>query len=130
MNSEKYYKNMFIGGAIYNIGAGLPLLIISFFTDSVYSIFGLDKPNYLLWIHFSFLCIIVFGIGYYMVSRNPESNQGIVLIGGIAKMCFFLLTTIAYLNEEANFLLLFTGIIDFIFVILFFEFLLKQRKKE
>jgi hypothetical protein len=128
MHLEKYYKNLFLIGGIWNIGTGLPIFILSFFTDALYPVFGMEKPNSLIWLHVSLICIVIYGIGYILVYRDIESNHGIVIIGSLGRFSFFIITIFALVGNDANFLFLLLGIVDFIFVILNCEFLLNQRK--
>lgn len=72
---------------------------------------------------------MAYGIGYIMVSRDITKNHGIIFIGVIGKILFFIDCIIALLLNEGNFFLLLTGSVDLIFAILFIEFLLAAKKE-
>ncbi len=129
MDRNSYYKKLFIIAACYNIGAGLPLIIASLFTTALFPLFGMEPPNAYIWFYVSFICIVIFGGGYYWVSRDITKNHSLVVTGGLAKVAYFFLTLLTLINGEANFMLFLTGVGDLIFVGLFIEFLLHMKRK-
>jgi hypothetical protein len=128
MENLKYYKTLFIIAGIWNLGAGvLCWLGTVLMPDLFFNMFGMPIPPTLFPFHAMFWFIIVLGVGYVIVSRDVTKNQGIVLIGALAKILFTLDCIITLLLKEANVMLLGTGVVDFIFAILFIEFLLKTK---
>ena len=65
----------------------------------------------------------VFGIGYYWVSRDVRKNRDLVRLGVLGKLAVFVLFSIAWITGEIPFLLVFPGVGDLIFAILFIGFL-------
>ena len=129
MKNANYYKILFLIAGIWNLGVAIPCWIGSvFMPDVFFNIFNMPSPASLLPFHAMFLFIIVFGIGYITVSRDITKNHGIILIGLLGKILFFIVCVIALSLNIANKMLLVTGIIDLIFAILFIEFLLKTKK--
>lgn len=129
MKNANYYKILFLIAGIWNLGVAIPCWIGSvFMPDVFFNIFNMPSPASLLPFHAMFLFIIVFGIGYITVSRDITKNHGIILIGLLGKILFFIVCVIALSLNKANIMLLVTGIIDLIFAILFIEFLLKTKK--
>jgi hypothetical protein len=128
MKNLKYYKTLFIIGGIWNLGAGVLCWLGSvFMPDLFFNMFGMPKPPSMFPFHAMFWFIIVFGIGYIIVSRDVTKNHGIVLIGTMAKILFFLDCIITFSSKEANAMLLGPGVVDLIFAVLFVEFLLKTK---
>ncbi len=128
MDKKSYYRGMLFVAALWNIGAGLPILIASMFTEALFPIFGMSVPNNLMWLQFSLSIIIVWGIGYYLVSRNISRNHWILILGILVKAAYFFIGLIYLMSGEVNFLFLSTGIVDLIFVALFIEFLMNYKK--
>ncbi len=127
-NGGIFHRNMHFVAALWNIGAGLPILIASMFTEALFPIFGMSVPNNLMWLQFSLSIIIVWGIGYYLVSRNISRNHWILILGILVKAAYFFIGLIYLMSGEVNFLFLSTGIVDLIFVALFIEFLMNYKK--
>ena len=73
--------------------------------------------------------VLVFGIGYYLVSRDVNKNRGIVWMGVIGKLCFFFFLTYSYLIAKSTILSFLGGTGDFIFTILFLNFLWQTRNE-
>jgi len=129
MKNANYYKILFLIAGIWNLGVAIPCWIGSvFIPDVFFNIFNMSSPASLFPFHAMFLFIIVFGIGYITVSRDITKKHGIILIGLLGKILFFIVCIITLSLNEANIMLLATGIIDLIFAILFIEFLLKIKK--
>ncbi len=130
MKNTKYYKILFLIGGIWNIGAAIICWIGSIFMPSLFfKMFGMPSPASLFPFHAMFWFIMTFGIGYIMVSRDISKNHVVILVGMLGKIIFFIDCLMTLLLKEANIMLLFTGIIDLVFAVLFIEFLLKSKKK-
>jgi hypothetical protein len=131
MKKARCYRNLFLIAAVWNLVAGISCWLGGIFMpDLFFGMFGMPLPVSLFPFHAMFWFIIAFGIGYLIVSRDISKNHGIVLIGLIAKVLFFIDCLITLTLNEANLHLLLTGIIDLIFAVLFAEFLLRMRKPE
>ena len=129
MDKEKYYKYMFLFAGSYNILNGLIFLIISFSKDgAIFNMFGVPLPNSMMWLQLSLLLILIFGIGYFIVGMDISQNQGLVVIGGISKVVFFIMTIIYFVLSEVGLMIVLLGGVDILFVCLFAEFLLKHGK--
>lgn len=73
---------------------------------------GMPLPVSLFPFNAMFWFIIAFGIGYLILSLDISKNHGIVLIGLIAKLLFCIDCLFTLTLNEANMLLLWTGIIE------------------
>jgi hypothetical protein len=122
---ERYNRNLFFIGALWNWGAAL---IIFFFYESVYSIFGMEPPLYPANLQLFLAVVFVFGIGYYWVSKDASKNHDIVKMGIAGKIMVFML--LLYHSVFGNLSLFFTasGTVDLVFAVLFFEFLIHIQK--
>ena len=129
MNKEKYYKILFLVAALYNIINSVIFILVSLVATDLFPLFGVEIPPSMIWLQLSLILIALFGLGYILVSRDISKNHGLVLIGGLAKLSFFLLTVIYFFVGDVSILIVMLGGIDLIMVILFIEFLIYYSKK-
>jgi len=129
MNKEKYYKILFIVAALYNIIISVAFISVSVVATELFPLFGVEIPPSMVFLQLSLILIALLGVGYIMVSRDISKNHGLVLIGGLAKLSFFLMSLIYYFIGDLNILIVLLGSVDLIMVILFIEFLISQNKK-
>jgi hypothetical protein len=119
---EAFYKNMFLVGAVWNVlGGGLIVAA----TGWIFSRAGLRPPEPPLYYNAWIALFVVFGIGYYMVSRDLYRNKNIVVLGIIGKLAFsaiFIYNLISYPSQVPRFFLI-PVIGDLVFVVLFGMFL-------
>ncbi|KQC11221.1 MAG: hypothetical protein APR62_10290 [Smithella sp. SDB] len=126
---------MFFWGAIWNFSFAIPGLLFPEF--SIKLTFGTDMDQTLLlgnyYAHSMYLfwwgVVLIFGIGYYFVSRDISKNRGIVWMGVIGKLCFFFFLTYSYLTAKSTILSFLGGMGDLIFTILFLNFLRQTRNE-
>mgnify|MGYP001569965503 FL=1 len=122
LDKRKYYKYLFIIGAIYTWLAAGSLYIMSYLGTPVF----LYKS--MIYNQGFILGVIIFGIGYLIVGLNIDKNHWIVLIAIIGKLLVFVLFTIHYINGVISLFKLIIAIGDLFFAILFIEFLLNFKK--
>ncbi len=118
---------MFLVGAIWNVLGGAILLGIQ---DWVFSTADLNLPDPPLYFYGWIALFMTFGIGYYMVSRNPLNNKNIVILGAVGKLAFSGIF-IYYLISSSDLvpmLFLVPVVGDLLFVALFALFLNFARK--
>ena len=127
--SEKFYRRMFLVGALWNLLGGLFILVA---TPWVFGRAGLKVPSPPLYYQAWIALFMTFGIGYYLVARDLFRNRDIAALGLVGKLAFSLVFI-------GNFLL-FPGMVprffwipvsgDLVFVVLFGMFLSFARKTE
>ena len=122
LDKKKYYMYMLIIGAIWNIIISLLIFLGSFFANP-----GLNELGIVYYQMFS-MVVLLFGIGYYLVGRDLDNNHAIISLGVIGKILVFVFMLIYYILGVVDAISLFIGIIDFIFGILFIEFLINFTK--
>jgi hypothetical protein len=119
---EAFYKNMFLVGAVWNVlGGGLIVTT----TEWIFASAGLRPPEPPLYYHAWIALFVVFGIGYYMVSRDLYRNKNIVVLGIIGKLAFsaiFIYNMMRY-PSQVPWCFLIPVIGDLVFVVLFGMFL-------
>ena len=120
---------MFLIAAIYNWIAGVSIMILSiFFLPLTMSITEMEAPPTLVFVHSFLAFIIVFGIGFCLVSIDIDKYHAIAIIGVIEKYVAVLIWAIYIIIGEAGTFALSIIIGDFIFGCLFLEFLINRKK--
>jgi hypothetical protein len=120
MRKEKYYRYLFLIGAIWNWSA---TTIFFFAYEQIFSLAGMEVPANPLFLRLFLSLAFVFGIGYYWVSRDITNNHAIVKLGIMGKLCVFVLMTYYWVEGYVKLSLVPTGVVDLIFAILYLEFL-------
>ena len=114
----------------YNLfGATSPLFMPSFFCKQ----FFLIVPKQLtvisqLHIHFAWISVLFFGIGYAIVAINPAENRGILWLAMFGKLYIGILFLFYWMKGHLQFAAMVGGLGDILFAFLFFFFLYDQRR--
>ena len=91
MRKIKYYKILFLVAGIWNLVAAITCWLGSIIsTELFFGLFGMPVPSSLFPFHAMFWFVVIFGVGYFIVSRDINKNHGIILIGLLGKTIFFL----------------------------------------
>ncbi len=129
MEKIKFYRYLFLLSAIWNWVVALSLFFASIFIlDIAAPIFGMEIPPSLVWFHVVLVLIFLFGVGFYLVSRDLTQNHAVVVIGILEKFSFFIALLIYFILGAINFLAFTLVIVDFVFGCLFLEFLINFSK--
>ena len=83
MQSLAWYKKVLKAAAVYNIiwGAYTVLLPYHFF-----SVIGIEPPRYIEFWQCIGMIVGVYGIGYWLASKDPITHYPIVLVGFLGKV--------------------------------------------
>lgn len=73
---------IFVVAALFNFAVGLPMLVAP---ETMLAGLGQPVPDDLLMTRLASLLIVVLGIGYAMVARDPVANRPILWLGVIGK---------------------------------------------
>jgi hypothetical protein len=125
--TEAGYRTLFFIAALWNLVLGFIFLV---FFSQLMNLFGMPtSPQELTAFHqMAILLAMVYGIGYYMVSRELYSHNGIVILGIIGKLAVFFLFLYHVLFSGLHFLIFLVGVGDLIFSLLFLKFLTFSRR--
>ena len=129
--SDTFYSKMFYWAALWNISAALIAIFFHhfqfrlFFSSEAY----IDNFYQPLGYKLSMLAVLLFGIGYYMVSKELTLNRAIVWLGMIAKVILFFIFTYYFIAGKATFTAFVVFFGDFIWAILFAMFLYQTRDR-
>lgn len=125
MERKVYYKWLFIIGALWNWGAGV---LLFFWSAPILTLLNMQPLNYPGVMQLAMVLVFAFGIGYYWVSKDIHKNHDIVRLGIIAKTLACIVLVYHYLIGNFHLMLALCGIVDLIFVRLFFGFLKAVKK--
>ena len=119
---------MFLVAAIWNWVLAIGFLSLSRIDINLFLAFGLDIPNTMLWFDSFMGMVFVFGIGFYIVSKNMNENHGLILMACFEKFIVFIIPTSWFILGQASIWVLGFVTVDLIFGLLFIEDLLAIRK--
>jgi hypothetical protein len=124
--TEAGYRRLFVVAALWNLLLGFVFLI---FFQQLMALFGMPMPPRELTVfhQMAILLAMVYGVGYYMVSRELNSHGGIVILGIIGKIIVFFLFLYHMIFSGLHFFVFLIGTGDLIFALLFIRFLTFSR---
>ena len=128
MSRNSYYRLLFVVAAIWN---GIAALFSAFALPDprLRAYLGIAAPADRLSIDLFVLLVVVFGIGYYWVSRDITANRDLVKLGAIGKLMVFPLFSVHAWLGGIPWRLTLPALGDLILGLLFVEFLLYTRRR-
>ena len=124
-------KQVYFWGSLWNFyfasaGLMIPKLTMWFMSGTKDIITGIVPRTFfaLYW-----MLVGAFGSGYYLVSRDPDKNQGIIWIGCFAKVTIFITFAYLYLRKYVKIFAFMGGLGDLIWTILFLAALRGEKQK-
>lgn len=118
---EQGWTRVFILAAIFNVLIGLPLLLDPAMGPKFLPL----PPDELIWPRLTGGMILIYGIGFWIVSRDLDRNRGIIAIGAAGKLLVVLQLLIYWLNGTIEFWSFSVTLIDLVFAMLFIRFLVR-----
>jgi hypothetical protein len=114
-------RRIYFLGAMWNLSfaisglafPGLTMWLISGSTELIPGILGRT------FFAFFWIAVGLFGIGYYLVSRNPDMNDAVIWTGCLGKLIIFLTFGYHYLCNQVTLIAFLVGLGDVIWTILF-----------
>ena len=128
MEKKEYYKYLFLLAAVWNWAVSILLLVLSLLTPDIITDFGVEIPPSLVFLQMLFVLVGIFGIGFFLVYLDINTNHGIVQMSVVEKVSFFLVFLIYFIIGDVGILVLLLVIVDLIFGLLFIEFLANFKK--
>ncbi len=129
--SNGFWRRFFLLAALWNFGAALVGLLASRFTFEL--LFGEDAyvgDYHQLWLFRAFwVCVLLFGIAYLLVSMNTSENRAVVWVGIMGKLAVLAFVVHAFASDEATVPWLLIAIGDFLWSLLFVRFLVETRDR-
>ncbi|MFC1789388.1 hypothetical protein ACFLYY_00165 [Patescibacteria group bacterium] len=127
-SKESYYKKLFLTAAFYDFILGISFL---FFYKPLFRFLEIPLPSNPSYLSLSAAFVLVLGIAYYFIYKNIRANRDLAIIGTIYKLAYIVIG-IYYLllNLVPHLIFLAFAVIDFVFLVLFIEFLLYTKNRE
>jgi uncharacterized membrane protein len=129
--SDRFATNLFRLAALWNFVAALFGLFASKLAFEL--LFGEDAyvgDYHQLWLFRVFwMAVLLFGVGYLLVSLDVTENRGMVWLGILGKIAVFAFVLHAFASDEATVLWLLIAVGDFLWTLLFAWFLAATRGK-
>ncbi len=129
MNCSVYQK-LFLLAALWNFIAGGGIVLAPEWVFQLFFAAELHGSQYYAAMLFQMygLLVLVFGFGYYLVSRNIGENHGIVLMGVVGKTLVFIVCLVALLDGKVMLTGLSGAVGDLLWAFAFVYFLFQNRQ--
>ena len=108
---------------LFGVAAGYDIIlgaIFGFCFRPIYSHFGTALPNHAGYLQLAAAYILIFGIGFWFVSRRPQAHRGIITLGILMKAAFVVIVFGHLLLDTIPSFYVPFAVIDFVFLVLFF----------
>jgi len=117
--TEKSTRTLFLTAAIFNWAVGLAL---AFKAQLLFDLFRVSPaPTEPLFLQLFAWLVIVFGIGYFWVSRDPAGNVPIIKLGILGKGSVFLAVLACVLMGAVSWQMLILASMDLLYAFLFWR---------
>lgn len=126
MLKEAYYRKLFFVAALWNWVAGIPFL---FAYRPILRLMGETVPEPPIYLVIMTFLIILFGWGFFLVSRNL-ANRDIVKMGAVGKLVVFSIALACAIKGDIQWTSLGLFIVDPVFAVLFIEFLYTTERSQ
>ena len=131
MDLKKYYKYMFLSGAIWNMAVGLSTILIGLIAyDFGANLFGLTPPPSNVFLYGFLTFVVVLGIGLFVLSYKQQEYYWIVVMYAIEKFAISIVILVHYFMGDFNFFMVGIVLVDIVYGILFTEFLIRFWKEK
>jgi hypothetical protein len=125
-------KQIYFLGSLWNLGfafsgLALPKTTMRLMFGSSKAITGVLARTFFA---FFWLAVGLFGIGYYVVSRDPERNEAVVWTGCLGKVIIFFTFARLYMRKDVTLFGVLGGLGDFIWTGFFLAALKGEKAKE
>lgn len=114
--SIKGIKTVFLIAGVYDIILGI---VFALFFKPIYNMFGAELPNHAGYIQLAASYIFVFGIGFYLVYKDPVRNQAIITLGILMKFLFVVIVLGHLLLDTIPAFYIPFALLDIVFLLLF-----------
>ena len=83
--NEKTMKLFYVIAALYDGVLGVAFLL---FPAAIYAMYAVEPPNHMAYVQFPALLLIIFGVMFFQISKNPAKNRGLILYGCALKVSY------------------------------------------
>ncbi|MFX0100027.1 MAG: hypothetical protein ACFFCS_10645 [Candidatus Hodarchaeota archaeon] len=129
MNRKTYNKILLNMAGTWNMAIAVILLSLSLLDPPPFDLFGAETPISMVFFHTVVFFVFLFGIAFFIASRDVKRNIAVIFLGFLEKVMMFTINFIYYLIGDVGIPVLFMIIVDLAFGILFLELLVNAKKK-
>ncbi len=127
MEKNTYYKYLFLIAALWNLIIGIVFVLVLIVSPNSATLFITALPPSFIWAYSFFFFVFLFGLLFYLTSRNIEKYQKLANIYVVEKFGVFVIFLIYLLLGDIKFIAFSLTIVDLIFGILFLEFSINYK---
>ena len=113
----KVVRAMFLTGAVFNWLVGLALLLDATLLFELFAV--TPVPTEPLFVQLFAWLVIIFGVGYLWVSRDPLANVPIIKLGMLGKTSVFLVCLAAVVTGTVSWQMMILATVDLVYATLF-----------
>ena len=118
-----YARSLFVTAACFNWAVGL-LLFADF--PLAANLMGLSgSPT--VWVHLVAATVVLFGVAYWLVAKQPERYRSFAGLGAAGKLTFAAIIYYHWFAGDASARLAMLVSVDVIFAVLFLRYLFSRR---
>ena len=116
MGVPKWIKPLFVVSGLYDGILGILFLAIPY---QLFSITNIAPPNHIGYIQFPALLLIIFGIMFLNISKDPVANRNLILYGILLKIAYCGVVFYNWIQINIPMMWVIFGFFDLIFLGLF-----------
>ncbi|MCD4779030.1 MAG: hypothetical protein K8S27_00565 [Candidatus Omnitrophica bacterium] len=116
MEIPKWIKPFFVVAGLYDGILGLLFLAMPF---KLFSLTNVPPPNHIGYIQFPALLLVVFGIMFLNIARNPIANRNLILYGILLKASYSGVVLSHWISGNMPIMWIVFAFLDLIFLVLF-----------
>jgi hypothetical protein len=119
---DVYERFLFLTAAIFNWAVGLSILAGYALAARMLELSG--PPT--VWVHLVAAIVILFGVAYWLVAKQPERYRPFVGLGAAGKLAFAVVIYYHWFVGDAPVRLAMLVTVDVVFAVLFLRFLVSR----
>jgi hypothetical protein len=109
-------RPLFVLAGLYDFVIGLTFL---FFGSRLFDSAGVPQPNHWGYIQFGSLMLMIFGLMFFTIARDPVANRNLIPYGILLKLSYSGLATYYWVTTDCPTLFKPFAVIDVVMLILF-----------
>lgn len=112
----KLTKIAYLTSAVYDFVLGLAFLVMP---ATLFKIVNITPPNHWGYVSFAALMLMIFGIMFYKIFKNPSANKNLIPYSIMLKIAYCAVVFGYFIFSSMPCLWVIFGVCDFIFLLLF-----------